>query len=149
MVTAQKDNALRVADTLEIQCPFDLILILVQIIDLGVFAESRQAKFDFLQKLEKEHVARAFDEYGDRRPCLSLEISRVAVRLVALLLDDREDLLAGSVAHVGMPVEHARNRPHPVARQARDISDVHLGYPFYPLTAPAATPLMMCFWAAR
>ena len=53
------------------------------------------------------------------------------------------DLPAGLFADVGVVVEDAGNRSHTVARLPRQILYGH------PLTAPAATPLMMCFWQNR
>ena len=73
-----------------------------------------------------------------------LETAGVHVQLKAVRLYDRHDLLARLFADVRLIVEYTRNRAERIPGQSRQILDRH-----QPFTAPAATPLMMCFWQQR
>ena len=79
----------------------------------------------------------------------------VAVAFEVVLLHHRQHPLPRRVGHIGAVVEHPRYGPHGVAGELSDIFD---GHPIHlhaasghaqPLTAPATTPLMMCFCPSR
>ena len=72
-----------------------------------------------------------------------LQNPRVFIAGKAGTLHGSRDLPARFFADVGVVVEDAGNRTDTVTRFPRQILYGH------PLTAPAATPLMMCFWQKR
>ena len=96
---------------------------------MALFPPLFQAGLDTLEQVGEQQVAGALDHNGDRSLGLELKVARVAVWLIALLRHHRQHALAGALAYVRMPVEHARNGAHTIPGQARDVSNVHIQSP--------------------
>ena len=89
-------------------------------------------------------VVRAADDDEDVVAVGLLEIAGVRVQLKALFLHDRHGLPSCLFADMRLIVEHARDRAERIPGESRQVLDRH-----QPFTAPAATPLIMCFWQQR
>ena len=79
-------------------------------------------------------------------PLLWIEVLRVGIELISAFLRQRQNGAACLLADIRQAVQGAGDRADGVAGQAGKVFDRHMGYP---LTAPAATPLMIYFWQNR
>ena len=162
-VAAQEHDARRLPLPAQLQGVGHLVGVLVQVVDRRVPSRVPQQGLDALYQIGEQHVLGALDDDGDAGARLLLEVLGVVVGLKAVFLDYRHNPAAGLLADVGVVVENAGYGGYAEAGQAGDILDGHgctllsgddaensMGKTnSYPFTAPAATPLMMCFWQAR
>ena len=103
----------------------------------------------------KEHVLCALDDKRHTAAGLLLQVLGVAVQFEVVGLHHRQHLGAGLLGHIRTVIQHTGYRTHRVSGQLCYVLDGQRNSPLvvcsgaYPLTAPAATPLMMYFWQDR
>ena len=103
--------------------------------------------------LAEQFVANALDDHQNGVGMVLLELLGIGIELEAAFLSRFQDGLTGFFADMGMTVQCPGNGAYRVAGFCRQIFDGHW-HTFLPesetadqpFTAPAATPLMMCFW---
>ena len=125
-----------------------LVVILVQVVDGGVKAPALHAVLGTLHHVGKEQVAAALDDDGDGAADALLQVPGVGVGGEAVGLHHCHDPLSCGLADVRVVVQDPGDGTHGIAGFPGNVPDGnrHRSYPF---TAPAATPLMMCFWQRR
>ena len=133
----------------------DLIVILIDVVDQAGVSAVPDTGLDTLHQIGKEHILGAFDDKCHSAAGLLLEVLGIAVARKMVGLHHRHHLGAGLLGYVRAVVEYPGDGTHRIAGQLGDVFDGQRNSPlvglrlFYPLTAPAATPLMMCFWQDR
>ena len=96
--------------------PLNFVFVLVHIDHVNLFAHIKQQRLHALQDVGKQKVVRTFHKGGDGGLGLHLEITGIAVGLIATVADDSKDALACAVAHIGVLVQHPRDSSHAITR---------------------------------
>ena len=141
---AEEEDTLRLYLAHALQGTAHLVVELADIVHHKLVIPARRHGLEPFDQRGEQLVVRAADDDEDVVAVGLLEIAGVRVELKALLLHDRHDLLSRLFAHMRLVVEHARDRAERISGKSRQVLDRH-----QPFTAPAATPLMMCFWQQR
>ena len=141
---AEEENALRFYLAHALHGAAHLIVQFADIIHYEPILPARRHGLQPFDQCGKQLVVRSADDDENVVAVGLLETAGVHIQLKAVRLYDRHDLLARLFADVRLIVEYTRNRAERIPGQSRQILDRH-----QPFTAPAATPLMMCFWQQR
>ena len=129
-----------------------LIVVLIDEIDDERVRCGREERLQLLDHRGEHLIVSAFHHNEDGVALLLLERLCAGVQLKAMFRRDGEDGAPRPFADVRLVVEHARDGAERVAGQAHEILDRHVPrrlFRRHPLTAPAATPLMIYFWQKR
>ena len=141
---AEEEDALRLYLAHALHGAAHLVVELADIVHHKLVLPARCHGLQPFYQRGEQLVVRAADDDEDVVAVGLLEIAGVRVQLKALFLHDRHDLLSCLFADMRLIVEHARDRAERIPGESRQVLDRH-----QPFTAPAATPLIMCFWQQR
>ena len=141
---AEEEDALRLYLAHALHGAAHLVVELADIVHHKLVLPARCHGLQPFDQRGEQLVVRAADDDEDVVAVGLLEIAGVRIQLKALFLHDRHDLLSCLFADVRLIVEHARDRAERIPGESRQVLDRH-----QPFTAPAATPLIMCFWQQR
>ena len=126
----------------QVQSALDGVLVFVDVVHGQRVAVRGERLLDAFDHLGKQLVRRAGHHGDDAAAVDLLEVLRVGIELISAFLRQRQNGAACLLADIRQAVQGAGDRADGVAGQAGKVFDRHMGYP---LTAPAATPLMIYF----